>query len=52
MVVIVKHLLVEFVVAVLALNSCNCGMMLVLMVGHTFFGLGLGGCCAEQSQSQ
>ena len=43
MLVIVKPLLVVRVVAVLALNPCNCGMTLALMVGETCLGQGLGG---------
>ena len=40
---IVKPLLVEHVVAVLALKPWNCGMMLALMVGQTCLGQGLEG---------
>ena len=43
MLVIVKSLLVEHVVAVLTLNPWNCGMTLALMVGQTFLGQGLEG---------
>ena len=43
MLVIVNPLQVEHVVAVLALNPCNCGMMLALMVGQTCLGQGLEG---------
>ena len=45
MLVIVKPLLVECVVAVLALNiwNWNCGMMFVLMVGQICLGHGLEG---------
>ena len=39
----VKHLLLEHVVAALALNPWNCGKMLVLMVGQTCLGQGLEG---------
>ena len=38
-----KPMLVECVVAVLALNPWNYGMMLVLMIGQTCFGQGLVG---------
>ena len=43
MLMIVKPLLVEHVVAVLALNAWNCGMTLVLMAGQTCLGQGLQG---------
>ena len=43
MLVIVKSLLVECVVAVLTLNPWNCGMTLLLMVGQTCLGQGLKG---------
>ena len=51
---IVKLLLIERVVAVLALNPWNCGMTLALMVFQTCLGQGLEGAArviAEQSQS-
>ena len=40
---ILKPLLVERVVAVLALNPWNCGIMLALMIGQTCIGQGLEG---------
>ena len=43
MLVFVKLLLVEHVMAVLALNPWNCGMMLALIDGQTCLGQGLEG---------